>query len=99
MSNRNRALEGDVVALEILPRSEWKLMETDMEEAGLAGKSRDDLPDEFLQVTAKVVAIVESVPNRLYVGTVRAGTKKLDFVVAATNLFFVLLLLLFSSWR
>jgi hypothetical protein len=36
MAARNRALEGDTVAIVICPRQEWRPLEIDAENAGLA---------------------------------------------------------------
>ena len=38
MLNRNRALNGDVVALEIFPREKWKIMTEELDYNGLTGK-------------------------------------------------------------
>ncbi|OQV15124.1 DIS3-like exonuclease 2 [Hypsibius exemplaris] len=65
---RNRALSGDVVVVEIAPRTEWKnqgqkWMNILMENMDLA-----DAPEQWLQKTGKVVCIVEASGTRQLVG-------------------------------
>lgn len=107
MLRRNRALNGDVVALEILPRDDWKIMKGELEYDGLSsGKpdqeranvdnmtmnldkmslsnaddphsaekpsqnhriTVDELPDQYLQKTAKIVHIIERKHSRVATG-------------------------------
>ena len=106
MLRRNRALNGDVVALEILPRDDWKIMKGEMDYNGLTlddteqeranienvisgldamsvsnGESsqspetlvrtrmtKEELPDQYLQKTAKVVDIIEKKHSRVATG-------------------------------
>ena len=107
MLRRNRALNGDVVALEILPRNDWKIMKGEMDYNGLSlgnpdqehanvdnvtlnldkmsmsngeeqhspetpSKSRhinvEELPEQYLQKTAKVVHIIEKKHSRVASG-------------------------------
>ena len=107
MLRRNRALNGDVVALEILPRKDWKIMKGELDYNGLSlgdpdqehanvdnvtlnlgkmsmsngdephsaetpSKSHhitvEEVPERFLQKTAKVVYIIEKKHSRVATG-------------------------------
>lgn len=107
MLRRNRALHGDVVALEILPRDHWKVMKEEMDYDRLASgyseqergnvenitlnletmsvsegvNSRspvtpmktnhittDDIPEQYLQRTGKIVYIIEKKHSRVATG-------------------------------
>eukprot|EP01134_Creolimax_fragrantissima_P003939 CFRG3939T1 len=77
MNDRNRALHGDEVALELLDRTNWRPLKTDYAQAMnlTASEERrltenaEDYPDEFLRKTAKVVRIQRKVHNRIVIGT------------------------------
>ena len=107
MLRRNRALNGDVVALEILPRDDWKIMKGELDYNGLSLGNTDsehahvdnvtsnldkmslsngeephspetlskshhiivgELPEKYLQKTAKVVHIIEKKHSRVASG-------------------------------
>ena len=107
MLRRNRALNGDVVALEILPRNDWKIMKAELDYNGLSLENHDEehanvdnvtlnldkmsmsngeephspeipskshhitveeLPEQYLQKTAKVVHIIEKKHSRVASG-------------------------------
>ena len=107
MLRRNRALNGDVVALEILPRDDWKIMKGELDYNGLSLGNPDpghpnadnvtlkldkmllsngeephspkthskshhitvgELPEQYLQKTAKVVHIIEKKHSRVASG-------------------------------
>ena len=105
MLRRNRALNGDVVTLEILPRDDWKIMKGELDYNGLTlGKpdqehahvdnvtlnfdkmsisngdgpaetpsksshiTVEELPEQYLQKTAKVVYIIEKKHSRVASG-------------------------------
>ncbi len=119
MAPRNRALNGDVVALEILPKENWKIMHDEMkyhedlvEDAGekltnlhltseeednkneeenggalpSSSKSPDkkhkidvnEIPEQYLQRTAKVVYIIEKKHPRIACGYLRPMTDPND---------------------
>ena len=114
---RNRALDGDVVALEILPKEDWRIMREEMafheapvedvmeklanvqltsEEGAVGdsdlGKGGDtskspgkqhelnvhDVPEKYLQKTAKVVYIIEKKHTRVTCGYLRPMTDRND---------------------
>lgn len=107
MLRRNRALNGDVVALEILPRDDWKIMKGELDYNGLSlGDSNkehanvetvilnldkmsvsngddsqsaetpskihditvDEVPELYMQKTAKIVHIIEKKHSRVATG-------------------------------
>ena len=107
MLRRNRALNGDVVALEILPKDDWKIMKEELNYNGLSLGDPDqehanvdnvtlnvekmaisngegphsaetpsnshqikveEVPEQFLQKTAKVVHLVEKKHSRVATG-------------------------------
>lgn len=100
MLRRNRALSGDVVALEILPREKWKVMKEELDYNGVTSDNHhaenvteslspgnessvphtpasthkekhidiDQVPEEFLQRTGKVVYIIEKKHSRVASG-------------------------------
>ena len=116
MVPRNRALNGDIVAIEILPKEKWKIMHNEMnyhedlvdgvaerlsklqltseEEDNTtnnvtpsspkksASKQQkndvDDVPDKYLQRTAKVVYIIEKKHTRVACGYLRNMTDPND---------------------
>ena len=120
MIARNRALHGDIVALQILARQEWKvdqeqydealleeaiarnkqtakesdemeqvamanlvLLTLDEEKEPATGKASflsdmKEIPDRFLQQTAKVVFIIEKKHSRVASGHLKPFTKKPD---------------------
>lgn len=57
MKNRNRALQGDVVAVELLPRSEWKGRSTAL--TGERGEEKGEDPQSQPMPTGKVVGIIQ----------------------------------------
>lgn len=74
MTARNRALEGDVVAVLLAPRDKWKPMLLDAERDGVALPAHAaDMPLDYLQPTGHVVGIVTTQPDRVHVGTFRIG--------------------------
>lgn len=114
MLRRNRALNGDVVALEILPRHDWKIMKGELNYNGLSlgdpdqehanvenvtlnvekmsisngdephsaetpSKSHhitvDEVPERYLQKTAKVVYIIEKKHSRVATGNLKPFTR------------------------
>lgn len=112
--NRNRALNGDVVAIEILPREKWTVMEEEIryheepegicekllalkmtsDENGEPNSEKNDnacksprkrghikveeVPEKYLQKTAKVVYILEKKHPRVACGYLRPMTNQDD---------------------
>eukprot|EP00123_Amoebidium_parasiticum_P017821 comp23998_c0_seq1/m.42718 comp23998_c0_seq1/g.42718 ORF comp23998_c0_seq1/g.42718 comp23998_c0_seq1/m.42718 type:complete len:941 (-) comp23998_c0_seq1:35-2857(-) len=75
MRDRNRALNGDRVAILVNPKDKWRILkrqyaeETGKREEELTNNP-DDYPDNFLRPTGKVVGILEKVHNRVAIGLV-----------------------------
>ncbi|KAF4091014.1 hypothetical protein AMELA_G00032240 [Ameiurus melas] len=57
MKNRNRAIQGDVVAVELLPRSEWKGRSTAL--TGERGEEKGEDPQSQPMPTGRVVGIIQ----------------------------------------
>ncbi|KNC75314.1 hypothetical protein SARC_12158 [Sphaeroforma arctica JP610] len=74
--HRNRALHGDEVMIELLPRDEWRPLKADFANAMILTETEErqltddakEYPSEFLRKTGRVLRIEREVHNRIVIG-------------------------------
>jgi exoribonuclease R len=80
MEERNRALDGDKVVVEVLDRSQWMVLQQDAERDGVSLPASiaayNEAESKYLQPKGRVVAITEKVADRIIVGTFRTGARR-----------------------
>eukprot|EP00124_Ichthyophonus_hoferi_P001831 Ihof_evm1s108 gene=Ihof_evmTU1s108 len=83
VKDRNRALNGDLVVVKILPKNTWNILKKKYAEDQNKSEDEltnniDDYPEEYVQMRGKIISITTMIHNRVAIGLVVGGVSNVN---------------------